>query len=101
MSAIENIPVSTLSTEGRLPPRVTVAQLFLRAIRRWQRNRAINELSRLDNRQLEDIGISRNDIPRVVEGLFTADEADSKPEPKVDYSGEAAVVVAHSYPRAA
>ena len=44
-------------------PRVTVAQLFLRAVRRWQSNRAINELSRLDDRQLEDIGISRNRYP--------------------------------------
>ncbi len=55
-------------------PRVTVAQLFLRAVRRWQSNRAINELSRLDDKQLEDIGITRNDIRRVVAGLFRPDE---------------------------
>ena len=101
MSAIENTPVSSMSTEARRTPRVTVAQLFLRAIRRWQHSRAINELSLLNDRQLDDIGISRNDIPRVVEGLFTADEANTDPAPKVDYRGEAAVVVAHSYPRAA
>lgn len=76
-------------------------QLFLRAVRNWQRNCAINELSRLNNNQLEDIGISRNDIPRVVEGLFNPEEADAKPASKVDYRGEVAVIVAYSYPRAA
>lgn len=74
MSTIEH----SSSTEHHIPasrtPRVTVAQLFLRAVRRWQSNRAINELSRLDDRQLEDIGISRNDIPRVVAGLFRPEE---------------------------
>ena len=55
-------------------PRVTVSQLFLRAVRRWQSNRAMDELSRLDDRQLGDIGISRNDIPRVVAGLFRPEE---------------------------
>lgn len=101
MSAFENTSASIMSNEAGRVPRVTVGQLLLRAVRRWQRNRAINELSRLDSRELKDIGISRNDIPRVVEGLFSADEADAKPAPKVDYRGEAAGVVAHSYPRAA
>jgi uncharacterized protein YjiS (DUF1127 family) len=66
------------TTAHRIPasrtPRVTVAQLFVRAVRRWQTNRAINELTRLDDRQLEDIGISRNDIPRVVAGLCRPEE---------------------------
>ena len=101
MSAIKHTSASIMSNEAGRAPRITVAQLFLRAIQRWQRNRAINELSLLDDRQLDDIGISRNDIPRVVEGLFSADEADAKPALKVDYQGEAAVIVAHSYPRAA
>lgn len=51
-------------------PRVTVAQLILRAVQRWQRNRAMATLERLDDRTLSDIGISRNEIPRAVEGLF-------------------------------
>lgn len=101
MSTIENTSASTLVNSGGRAPRITVAQLFLRAVRRWQRNRAFNELSRLDDRQLEDIGIPRNDIPRVIEGLFSPNEADVRPAPFVDYRGEAAVVVPHSYPRAA
>ncbi len=101
MSAFENTSASTRSNEAWRAPRMTVAQLFLRAIQRWQRKRAITELSLLDDRQLEDIGVARNDIPRVVEGLFTADEAEAKPAPKVDYIGAAPVIVAQSFPRAA
>jgi len=38
----------------------------IRLIREWKRyNRSLNELSRLDDRELADIGISRCDIPRV------------------------------------
>ena len=36
---------------------------FLHAWRRYNRN--LNELSRLGDRELADIGISRSDIPRV------------------------------------
>lgn len=101
MSAIQRATASARATPSTNKPRSALARLFLRAVRNWQRNRAINELSRLDNRQLEDIGISRNDIPRVVEGLFNLEEADPKPAPKVDCRGEAAVIVAYSFPRAA
>lgn len=101
MSAIQPASASARAIRPAHRPRSAVARLFLRAARNWQRNRAINELSRLDNWQLEDIGISRNDIPRVVEGLFSADEADAKPAPKVDYRGDAAMIVAHSCPQAA
>ncbi|WP_374940440.1 DUF1127 domain-containing protein [Mesorhizobium sp. INR15] len=36
---------------------------------RRHRSQAAAALHRLDDRQLEDIGISRNDIPHVVAGL--------------------------------
>jgi uncharacterized protein YjiS (DUF1127 family) len=49
--------------------RATVTALISRATQRWQRGQAAAALHRLDDRQLEDIGISRNDIPRVVAGL--------------------------------
>jgi uncharacterized protein YjiS (DUF1127 family) len=49
--------------------RATVADLISRAANRWHRSQAAAALHRLDDRQLEDIGISRNDIPRVVAGL--------------------------------
>ena len=49
--------------------RATVTDLISRAAQRWHRGQAAAALHRLDDRQLEDIGISRNDIPRVVAGL--------------------------------
>lgn len=64
-------------------PRVTIVQLLFRAMQRWQRRRATANLQSLTDGQLADIGLSRNDIPRVVEGLIW---------PK----GEAAPVPAHA-----
>ncbi|MDG4892616.1 DUF1127 domain-containing protein [Mesorhizobium sp. WSM4976] len=44
--------------------------MLLRGLGRWQRRKAMDQLQALDDRQLRDIGLSRNDIPRAVEGLF-------------------------------
>lgn len=49
--------------------RAKVAGLVSRVMERWHRGQAAAALRRLDDRQLEDIGISRNDIPQVVAGL--------------------------------
>lgn len=39
---------------------------IVRLIREWRRyNTSLSELSRLGDRELADIGISRSDIPRV------------------------------------
>lgn len=39
---------------------------IVRMIRQWRRyNQSLAELSRLGDRELADIGISRSDIPRV------------------------------------
>jgi uncharacterized protein YjiS (DUF1127 family) len=39
---------------------------IVRFIRQWNRyNQSLSELSRLGDRELADIGISRSDIPRV------------------------------------
>lgn len=39
---------------------------LIRFLREWRRyNQSLNELSRLGDRELADIGISRSDIPRV------------------------------------
>jgi uncharacterized protein YjiS (DUF1127 family) len=39
---------------------------LVRLIREWKRyNRSINELNRLGDRELADIGISRSDIQRI------------------------------------
>ncbi|MBX3532476.1 MAG: DUF1127 domain-containing protein [Rhizobiaceae bacterium] len=99
MSAIEYAaaPASEIAIRK---PRITVAQLVLRAVRRWQRSRAINELSLLDDRQLEDIGVSRNDIPRVVDGLFGPDEIRSKARPQAPAAAERARVAALTAGRA-
>ncbi|WP_442920270.1 DUF1127 domain-containing protein [Mesorhizobium sp. WSM4935] len=54
--------------------RTTVAQLILRAVQRWQRNRAMAALEGLDDRTLEDIGIARNEIPQLAESFFRPSE---------------------------
>jgi uncharacterized protein YjiS (DUF1127 family) len=42
---------------------------LIRFLREWRRyNQSLNELSRLGDRELADIGISRSDIPRVAWG---------------------------------
>jgi len=39
---------------------------IVRALRAWRRySQSVNELNRLGDRELADIGISRSDIPRV------------------------------------
>jgi uncharacterized protein YjiS (DUF1127 family) len=44
----------------------TMFAALVRFIQEWKRyNQSINELSRLGDRELADIGISRSDIPRV------------------------------------
>lgn len=41
-------------------------------LERWHRQRAIAQLRQLDDRQLADIGISRNDIPLVVDEMISS-----------------------------
>ncbi len=79
MSATTRMPASKPTHHSQKRPRLTFARLFLRAARRWQRNRAFNALSQLSDRQLEDIGVSRNDIPRVVKGMFVDEHEDTGP----------------------
>jgi uncharacterized protein YjiS (DUF1127 family) len=44
----------------------TMLTTFLRFLQSWKRyNASLNELSRLDDRELADIGLNRSDIPRV------------------------------------
>lgn len=74
MSATEYTTASARKTATPRKSWASIAGLVGSAIRRWQRNRVISELSRLDNRQLEDIGISRGDIPKVADRLFREKE---------------------------
>jgi uncharacterized protein YjiS (DUF1127 family) len=44
----------------------TMFAALVRFIREWKRyNQSMNELSRLGDRELADIGISRSDIPHI------------------------------------
>lgn len=67
------------SQETERPParlsRLIVAQLFLSAMRHWQRTQAINELAELDDRQRAHIGVARSEIPDAVAGRFRADRS--------------------------
>lgn len=79
---------TTLPASGLRPGiGATVAGLVSRAVERWHRNQAAAALHRLDDRQLEDIGISRNDIPRVVAGLVA---------PNIETSTQDARISAHA-----
>ena len=58
------------STDDRQRPeegkKDTMLTAVIRFIQEWKRyNQSLNELSRLGDRELADIGISRSDIPRV------------------------------------
>ena len=57
----------TTGTAGLTKERRTaMIAALVRFIQEWKRyNRSLNELSRLGDRELADIGISRSDIPRV------------------------------------
>lgn len=70
MSAYEHSSTDVHQDPTLRSPRVTVAGLLLGALQRWQRRRAAAALQNLDDRLLDDIGITRNDIPRIVERLF-------------------------------
>lgn len=64
-----NIPMFISNNRHRAGPkerRTTMFAALVRFIQEWKRyNRSLNELSRLGDRELADIGISRSDIPRV------------------------------------
>ena len=70
MSAYEHSSTQVRQDLTLRSPRVMVAGLLSRALQRRQRRRAAAALHNLDDRLLEDIGITRNDIPRIVERLF-------------------------------
>ncbi len=93
-----SIPSRESAPARRLIP--AIAALLLRAGRRWQRSRAINELAMLDDRQLADIGITRNDIPRVVDGLLGSEKIQNSRPPR-SAAPENAIIAAASYKRAA
>ena len=65
-----NIPIfirkSTTGMRRTYGKKDTMFAALVRFIQEWKRyNRSLNELSRLGDRELADIGISRSDIPRV------------------------------------
>jgi uncharacterized protein YjiS (DUF1127 family) len=62
-----NAVLANTSSQSRW---TAVSSFFAQGFRRWQRVRAIRALEMLDDRLLEDIGIARNEIPRIAEGLL-------------------------------
>jgi uncharacterized protein YjiS (DUF1127 family) len=46
--------------------------LFHGVLERWRHRQTLTTLSRLDRRQLEDIGMSRNDILRISAGKLSS-----------------------------
>lgn len=74
----------THSASGLRPGfRATVAGLVSHVMERWHRGQAVAALRRLDDRQLEDIGVSRNDISRVVAGLVPSSIETSTQEARI------------------
>ena len=62
MFPFNNRPAQSRTKERR----TAMFAALVRFIQEWKRyNRSLNELSRLGDRELADIGISRSDIPRV------------------------------------
>jgi uncharacterized protein YjiS (DUF1127 family) len=63
------MPTMSLSAASeQRPPQSFLMTLFARLRRAFERQRAIQELTHLDDRMLSDIGVSRYDIPRAVDG---------------------------------
>jgi uncharacterized protein YjiS (DUF1127 family) len=61
--------MSTLSLAANNRAPQSLAMILAARIQRvLERRRAINELACLDDRMLSDIGVSRTDIPHVVDG---------------------------------
>lgn len=52
------------------PVTATLQRLWKRMLLARQRRAAINELSRLSDEQLKDIGVRRAQIPELVDGMF-------------------------------
>ena len=71
LSKRQNIPILRVNrvTGERAGPKRKRTDMFanlVRLVREWKRyNRSMSELSRLGDRELADIGISRSDIQRV------------------------------------
>jgi uncharacterized protein YjiS (DUF1127 family) len=65
-----NIPIFRRNDDRHLPDltgkKDIMFSALVRFIQDWKRyNQSLNELSRLGDRELADIGISRSDIPRI------------------------------------
>ena len=62
------------SPAKRWLPGMKFLRLLVGGFHRWQRNRARSTFEQLDDRQLAEIGIARNDIPWAVKEIFRSSE---------------------------
>jgi uncharacterized protein YjiS (DUF1127 family) len=60
--------LSLTAAGERRKSRSLVAALFSQIMRALENRRAVHELMQLDDRMLSDIGITRADIPRAIDG---------------------------------
>lgn len=68
--SIHQQPLNSILLNTPRPSRwPVVSSFFAQVSHRWQRGAAIRALEMLDDRLLEDIGIARNEIPRIAGGL--------------------------------
>ena len=66
-------PLAAGTSTGTARTRTAREQLLEMVVavqRYWRRNRSIRDLQRLPDRQLEDLGFTRDQIPLVVNGLM-------------------------------
>jgi uncharacterized protein YjiS (DUF1127 family) len=61
--------LSVIDADERRNFRHLVSTLLGRIIRALERRRAVHELTQLDDHMLSDIGITRADIQRAVDGI--------------------------------
>lgn len=66
-------PAQSSPREGRLHHLMAAPWRVITELAR--RHRAMNELARLGDRELSDLGITRSDIPRIFDADFAAEHA--------------------------
>lgn len=71
MATVQNIALNDFAKSGETGKLAATFQTLVARFQAWNEMRkTANELNRLSNAQLRDIGIYRSDIPAVARGVF-------------------------------